>query len=194
VWNSPAFGNVSLSGDRLQWVALAADNADFWITVPPANSTNQLADLMHNYVDAVGHASRMPFDATGFIQVGGVQNKVERDEKVHNSTTALPHSPPTFLPQCKNRYRNQTQLLDVARGYVDRGLPISIIVVSATEASMPHQYLAVRRFFNTPTPPTSLIPEMRRLTTFTGSTKVCAETPLPYFVETGKEQIVSHFR
>ena len=26
-------------------------------------------------------------------------------------------------------YRNQTQLMDVARGYVDRGLPISVIVI-----------------------------------------------------------------
>ena len=31
--------------------------------------------------------------------------------------------------QCKNRYRNQSQLLEVARGYVDRGLPISTIVI-----------------------------------------------------------------
>ena len=31
--------------------------------------------------------------------------------------------------QCKDRYRNQSQLLEVARGYVDRGLPISTIVI-----------------------------------------------------------------
>jgi hypothetical protein len=35
----------------------------------------------------------------------------------------------TGFIQCKNRYRNQTQLLDVAHGYVDRNLPISIIVI-----------------------------------------------------------------
>ena len=31
--------------------------------------------------------------------------------------------------QCKDRYRNQSQVLEVARGYVDRGLPISMIVI-----------------------------------------------------------------
>ena len=30
---------------------------------------------------------------------------------------------------CKDRYRNQSQLLDVAHGYVDRGIPISMIVI-----------------------------------------------------------------
>jgi len=31
--------------------------------------------------------------------------------------------------QCKNRYRNQSELLDIAQGYLDRSLPISVIVV-----------------------------------------------------------------
>lgn len=56
------------------------------------------ANLMSNYIDAVGHAPTMPYYSTGFIQ-------------------------------CKDRYRNQTQLLDVARGYFDRQLPISVIVI-----------------------------------------------------------------
>lgn len=31
--------------------------------------------------------------------------------------------------QCKNRYRNQTELLDIAQGYLNRSLPLSVIVV-----------------------------------------------------------------
>jgi alpha-D-xyloside xylohydrolase len=29
----------------------------------------------------------------------------------------------------KNRYRNQTQLLEVARGFKARGLPLSVLVI-----------------------------------------------------------------
>lgn len=35
----------------------------------------------------------------------------------------------TGFIQCKDRYRNQSQLLAVAQGYLDRGLPISVIVI-----------------------------------------------------------------
>ena len=31
--------------------------------------------------------------------------------------------------QCKNRYHNQTQVLDVVEGYQSRGLPISLIII-----------------------------------------------------------------
>lgn len=47
---------------------------------------------------------------------------------------AVGHAPPMpafaagFIA-CKDRYRNQSQLLDVAHGYVDRGIPISMIVI-----------------------------------------------------------------
>ncbi len=43
---------------------------------------------------------------------------------------ALPAPPPhTHTPRSKDRYRNQTQLLEAARGYITRGLPISMIVL-----------------------------------------------------------------
>ena len=107
VWNTPSLGSVSVSEQAIEWVSNATLGVDFWISTTPAsvdmktNGTAQrsyLLDLMHSYVDAVGHASPMPFWTTGFIQ-------------------------------CKDRYRNQTQVLDVARGYVERGLPISMIVI-----------------------------------------------------------------
>ena len=31
--------------------------------------------------------------------------------------------------QCKNRYHNQSQIMDVARGYISRGYPISLIII-----------------------------------------------------------------
>lgn len=31
--------------------------------------------------------------------------------------------------QSKNRYRNQTEVLDVAQGYLSRGLPLSVVVI-----------------------------------------------------------------
>jgi alpha-D-xyloside xylohydrolase len=51
-----------------------------------------------------------------------------------NYVDATGHAP--MLPyyasgfwQCKNRYRNQTELIAVAEGYLSRGLPLSIIVI-----------------------------------------------------------------
>ena len=103
VWNSPAYGYVDLSETAITWMANATRGVDMWITTTstdfdPAAGVSPYAQLLGNYVDAVGHAPPMPFYSTGFIQ-------------------------------CKDRYRNQSQLLDVARGYVDRELPISVIVI-----------------------------------------------------------------
>lgn len=68
VWNSPAYGYVNLSSTALEWSADATLNVDFWVTVAPAGSANPTADLLSQYVDAVGHATTMPYYATGFIQ------------------------------------------------------------------------------------------------------------------------------
>ena len=103
LWNSAGYGSVDLSEASLTWTTNATLGLDLWLTTTsaafaPASGRSPFADLMLHYVDAVGHASTMPFYSTGFIQ-------------------------------CKDRYRNQTQLLDVARGYVERQLPISVIVI-----------------------------------------------------------------
>ena len=103
VWNSPAYGYVNVSDASTEWFANATLGVDMWITTTsvdfdPSAGVSPFAQLLSNYVDAVGHASTMPFYSTGFVQ-------------------------------CKDRYRNQTQLLEVARGYVDRELPISVIVI-----------------------------------------------------------------
>eukprot|EP01043_Picozoa_sp_COSAG02_P058814 COSAG02_NODE_7384_length_3039_cov_9.723391_1_plen_496_part_00 len=102
VWNLPSYGTVNVTDTAIEWSSDASLNEDIWITTtsatdPPVGKS-VFAELMHHYVDAVGHAAKMPTYSTGFIQ-------------------------------CKDRYRNQSQVLDVARGYVSRGLPISVIVI-----------------------------------------------------------------
>lgn len=72
-----------------------------------------MAQLLHNYVDVVGHAMPMPFWSTGFIQV----------------KLCIELNFCSCSAQCKDRYRNQSQLLNVARGYAERGLPVSMIVI-----------------------------------------------------------------
>lgn len=103
LWNSAGYGSATLTESSLTWTTNATLGLDLWITTTsdsfdPATGRSPYADLLSQYVDAVGHASLMPFYSTGFIQ-------------------------------CKDRYRNQSQLLDVARGYVERQLPISVIVI-----------------------------------------------------------------
>jgi alpha-D-xyloside xylohydrolase len=103
LWNSPAYGSVAISEASISWASNASMGVDFWITTFPASfeaaqGISPYAPILHQFVDAVGHASTMPFYSTGFIQ-------------------------------CKDRYRSQEQLLAVARGYVERELPISTIVI-----------------------------------------------------------------
>jgi alpha-D-xyloside xylohydrolase len=73
VWNSPAYGTVDLSETALTWFANATLGVDMWITTTsadfdPSAGTSPYAQLLSNYVDAVGHASTMPFYSTGFVQ------------------------------------------------------------------------------------------------------------------------------
>lgn len=102
MWNLPSYGSVNVTNTEIMWKSDASLNSDIWITTTnttaPAPGKSVYANLLNNYVDAVGHAAKMPAYSTGFIQ-------------------------------CKDRYRNQSQVLDVARGYVSRGLPISVIVI-----------------------------------------------------------------
>jgi alpha-D-xyloside xylohydrolase len=103
VWNSPAMGNVSLTEAALSWSAEATLGVDLWITTTPAD-----------FDPASGVSPYAPL--------------------LRRYVDAVGHAPPmpyyaTGFVQCKDRYRNQSQLLDVARGYVARQLPISTIVI-----------------------------------------------------------------
>ena len=84
VWNSAAYGSVSITEQAITWQANATLCVDMWITTTPTDfdprsGVSPYALLLSQYVDAVGHASTMPYYATGFIQ-------------------------------CKDRYRNQSQV------------------------------------------------------------------------------------
>ena len=70
VWNSPSLGSVTVSESEIEWVSNATLGVDMWISTTPAavdiktNGTatrSYLLDLLHSYVDVVGHASPMPY-------------------------------------------------------------------------------------------------------------------------------------
>lgn len=107
IWNQPALGNVSISASAIEWAAAAAVGADFWITTVPAPGrlSQPASGGPPNYAALLAQYA----DAVGHAAV-------------------LPPYATGFI-QCKNRYRNQSQLLAVAQGYKDRQLPIAAIVI-----------------------------------------------------------------
>jgi alpha-D-xyloside xylohydrolase len=73
LWNSAAHGYVNLTTESLTWFANVTMGADIWVTTygsdwAPGTGQSFYAQLMSHYVDAVGHASTMPYYSTGFIQ------------------------------------------------------------------------------------------------------------------------------
>jgi alpha-D-xyloside xylohydrolase len=93
LWNMPGMGRVELGINGTRWIAEAARQMDYWITVGRTP-----ADILRHYADATGHPPLLPEWATGFWQ-------------------------------SKLRYRTQAELLEVAREYRRRGLPLSVIVI-----------------------------------------------------------------
>ena len=66
LWNVPSYGSVNISDIGANWSCWATLNADFWVTASSSSSALPLADVMHAFSDAVGHAPQMPPAATGF--------------------------------------------------------------------------------------------------------------------------------
>jgi alpha-D-xyloside xylohydrolase len=104
LWNMPGYGYVDVANTSIQWVANSAHQLDLWITTTSAST-----DL--SQVSAFPELMANYADSTG-------------------------HSP--MMPewamgwwQCKNRYRSQQEVLDVARGYHQRNVNISMIVIDA---------------------------------------------------------------
>lgn len=104
--NLPGFGSVEFGDDQTSWKLDTVLQADFWVATtdppPPAAA-------------AVGEVSPWA-------------------QLQHSYANATGHSPvyPQWTSgywQCKNRYHNQTQVMDVARGYSSRGYPISLIII-----------------------------------------------------------------
>jgi alpha-D-xyloside xylohydrolase len=107
LWALPSYGNVSLLPGAHTWSSAATRNVDFWVTTTPAVAAAAGTDP----------AAAGPLAAL-----------------LSNYVDAVGHAAP--MPSyvagfwaCKNRYRNQSQVLDVARGYRSRGLPLDIITV-----------------------------------------------------------------
>jgi alpha-D-xyloside xylohydrolase len=99
LWNLPSYGNVSITPAKTTWCSSASLNVDFWITTTPAGTST----------------SSYPSLLHQFVSAVG-------------HAPAMPGYATGFI-QSKNRYRSQDQLLEVAREYKARHLPISVIVI-----------------------------------------------------------------
>ena len=108
-WNLPSLGDVSITEQSIEWSSYATLGVDMWISATPAGSApeeNAEVDPHRSFYLDLLHQ---------WVDVSG-------------HPTPMPFWTTGFI-QCKDRYRNQSQVLEVARGYVSRGLPISMIVI-----------------------------------------------------------------
>ena len=102
--NLPSYGNLTVAAapQTTTFFTEAAENIDLWFTTTPAG--------LNNATDSIYRPLLLQLaDATGH---------------------GLPMAPfASGFIQCKDRYRNQSQVLDVARGYFERGIPISMLII-----------------------------------------------------------------
>ena len=102
LWNQPGYGSFDVQNDsQIMWSASATHQLDLWITTIP--ETESLSSPFY------------PFLLKNYVDVVGHPNP-------------LPHFASGFW-QSKNRYRSQQEFLDVAKGYYDRQIPVSVIVI-----------------------------------------------------------------
>jgi alpha-D-xyloside xylohydrolase len=68
LWNMPNYGSVSFEETFTNWTAHSAKQIDYFVTTFQSNSSSNetAADIMSNYVDAVGHAPLLPWYASGY--------------------------------------------------------------------------------------------------------------------------------
>ena len=71
LWNMPNYGGVdfgALNGAQIEWRAIEATQVDYFVTVADAavEKGTEGNDVLHNYVDAVGHAPMLPAHAVGY--------------------------------------------------------------------------------------------------------------------------------
>lgn len=102
LWNQPGYGSFDVQNDtQIMWSANATHQLDLWITTIPE--------------DKASSSSSYSYIMKNYVDVVGHPNR-------------LPHFASGFW-HCKNRYRTQEELLDVARGYHERQIPVSVIVI-----------------------------------------------------------------
>lgn len=63
LWNNPSLGRVEFSHNRTRWVSYGCRQTDYYITTGAS-----YAQIMSHYIDAVGHAPKFPYWASGFWQ------------------------------------------------------------------------------------------------------------------------------
>jgi len=71
LWNMPNYGGVDFgqkNTSEVRWSAQVSTQTDYFITIPESTSTPSTAgnQVMHSYVDAVGHAPMLPDYAKGY--------------------------------------------------------------------------------------------------------------------------------
>ena len=105
LWNMASYGIVHLGYDGITWSSNATRQIDYYITTTEAPSLDPPAAPVPPYRDLMRHYAA----ATG-------------------RPPPLPYAYTGFW-QCKLRYSSQFQVERIAAGYVERGLPLSVIVI-----------------------------------------------------------------
>ena len=105
LWNQPGWGSFSITNStQVTWTATQTPQFDAFFTTTSANHSQSLPpyeSLLHSLLSATRSFPR-----------------------------PLPHYASGFW-QCKLRYRSQQEVLEAAQGYVNRSLPLSVIVIDA---------------------------------------------------------------
>ena len=113
LWNQPGFGSYSIANSTaVSWTAAATPQFDVLFTTTPAPPVGPTATPAADVVP--------PYE-TVLYNLLVATNSFPR---------ALPHYASGFW-QCKLRYRSQAEVLEAAQGYVNRSLPLSVIVIDA---------------------------------------------------------------
>jgi alpha-D-xyloside xylohydrolase len=110
VWNLPSFGNVSFSNRSSHWHAEAAPFVSLWLCTT---------------------GSPVPKTSGGAVARSTASPWAERMYKFTAAVGRAPQFPPWVSGywQSRNRYRNQSELLEVVRGFRRRQLPLQMIVI-----------------------------------------------------------------
>jgi len=119
LWAATSYGAVSLNPEGHNWTAFATVNIDFWVTTTPAPAPSPQTTSS----SGVGLFERSD-PATSGPMAFMLNNYVD----AVGHATPMPSYVAGFW-QCKNRYRTQDQVLEVARGYRNRSLPLDIITI-----------------------------------------------------------------
>ena len=105
--NLPGFGTVDLLDGSMAWCLQTVLQADFWVATTAA------------------HAAALPADSPPVSPWAQLQHAYAN---ATGHAPVYPHWASGFW-QCKNRYHNQTQVMDIARGHAQRGYPISLLII-----------------------------------------------------------------